>query len=98
MDLRDIDLNLLVVFRQLMIERRVSRAAESLGLTQPAVSNALARLRKALNARGVQVVLFSSPPRGSIRFRSPERSSCRCPDGPAGRTNRACATQRQRAR
>jgi DNA-binding transcriptional LysR family regulator len=46
MDLRDVDLNLLVVFRQLMTERRVSRAAEALGLSQPAVSNALARLRR----------------------------------------------------
>ncbi|WP_366943428.1 LysR family transcriptional regulator [Nevskia sp.] len=46
MDLREIDLNLLVVFRQLMLERRVSRAAETLGLSQPAVSNALSRLRK----------------------------------------------------
>lgn len=46
MDLRDIDLNLLVVFRQLMADRRVSRAAEALGLSQPAVSNALARLRR----------------------------------------------------
>ena len=51
MELRDLDLNLLVVFRQLMIERRVSRAAESLGLTQPAVSNALARLRERLGDR-----------------------------------------------
>ncbi len=46
MDLREIDLNLLVVFRQLMLERRVSRAAETLGLSQPAVSNALSRLRR----------------------------------------------------
>lgn len=46
MDLREIDLNLLVVFRQLMLERHVSRAADTLGLSQPAVSNALARLRK----------------------------------------------------
>lgn len=46
MELKDLDLNLLVVFHQLLIERRVSRAAETLGLTQPAVSNALARLRK----------------------------------------------------
>ena len=40
------DLNLLVVFNQLMAERKVSRVAENLGLGQPAVSNALARLRK----------------------------------------------------
>lgn len=46
MELKDIDLNLLVVFNQLLIERRVSKVAENLGLGQPAVSNALARLRK----------------------------------------------------
>jgi DNA-binding transcriptional LysR family regulator len=46
MELKDIDLNLLVVFNQLLIERRVSKVAVTLGLSQPAVSNALARLRK----------------------------------------------------
>jgi DNA-binding transcriptional LysR family regulator len=48
MDLKDVDLNLLVVLHQLLIQRRVSRVAELLGLTQPAVSNALARLRNVL--------------------------------------------------
>ena len=48
MELQDIDLNLLVLFNQLLIERRVSKVADNLGLTQPAVSNALARLRKLL--------------------------------------------------
>lgn len=48
MDLREIDLNLLVVFNQLLLDRSVSTAAEKLGLTQPAVSNALKRLRTAL--------------------------------------------------
>ena len=48
MELKDIDLNLLVVFNQLLVERRVSKVAENLDLTQPAVSNALARLRKLL--------------------------------------------------
>lgn len=48
MRLEDLDLNLLVIFHQLFLERRVVRAAENLGLTQPAVSNALARLRKLL--------------------------------------------------
>ena len=48
MELEDIDLNLLVVFRQMLVERRVSRVAEKLGVSQPAVSNALARLRKLL--------------------------------------------------
>jgi DNA-binding transcriptional LysR family regulator len=46
MDLKDVDLNLLVVFNQLLAERSVSKVAERLGLSQPAASNALARLRK----------------------------------------------------
>jgi DNA-binding transcriptional LysR family regulator len=46
MELTDVDLNQLVLFQQLMVERRVSRVAENLGLTQPAVSNTLAKLRK----------------------------------------------------
>jgi DNA-binding transcriptional LysR family regulator len=39
------DLNLLPVFITLMEERSVTRAADRLGITQPALSNALARLR-----------------------------------------------------
>lgn len=46
MELKDVDLNLLVVFQQLLIDRRVSKVATNLGLSQPGVSNALARLRK----------------------------------------------------
>ena len=46
MELSDIDLNQLVLFQQLMVERRVSRVADNMGLTQPAVSNALAKLRR----------------------------------------------------
>jgi DNA-binding transcriptional LysR family regulator len=42
------DLNLLPVFVTLMEERSVTRAAERLGITQPALSNALARLRTML--------------------------------------------------
>jgi DNA-binding transcriptional LysR family regulator len=45
-ELSDIDLNQLVLFQQLMVERRVSKVAENLGLTQPAVSNTLAKLRR----------------------------------------------------
>lgn len=48
MELRDIDLNLLVVFKHLLAERSVSRTAQVLDLSQPAVSNALGRLRKLL--------------------------------------------------
>ncbi|MCR0983816.1 LysR substrate-binding domain-containing protein [Roseomonas populi] len=39
------DLNLLPIFIALMEERSVTRAAERLGMTQPALSNALSRLR-----------------------------------------------------
>ncbi len=46
MELRDLDLNLLVVFNQLILERRVNAVAQSLGITQPGVSNALGRLRR----------------------------------------------------
>ncbi|HEY5852111.1 MAG TPA: LysR substrate-binding domain-containing protein [Lysobacter sp.] len=42
------DLNLLPVFLALMEERNVTRAAERLGITQPALSNALVRLRDML--------------------------------------------------
>jgi DNA-binding transcriptional LysR family regulator len=47
-ELEEIDLNLLVVFKHMLAERSVSRVAEVLDLTQPAVSNALGRLRKLL--------------------------------------------------
>lgn len=39
------DLNLLPIFVALMEERSVTRAAERVGMTQPALSNALSRLR-----------------------------------------------------
>jgi DNA-binding transcriptional LysR family regulator len=44
-NLRAVDLNLLVVFDAVMAERSVTRASERLHLTQPAVSHALSRLR-----------------------------------------------------
>jgi len=47
--LRTLDLNLLKVFDVVMAERSLTRAAEILALTQPAVSNALRRLREALD-------------------------------------------------
>jgi LysR family transcriptional activator of mexEF-oprN operon len=45
--LRNLDLNLLTVFATIMAERSVTRAGERLGLSQPATSGALARLRDA---------------------------------------------------
>ena len=46
MDIRSVDLNLLVVLDTLMRTKNVSRAAEELHMSQPAVSAALGRLRK----------------------------------------------------
>lgn len=48
---RTLDLNLLRVFDQVMAERNLTRAARNLNMTQPAVSNALNRLRDALGDR-----------------------------------------------
>src|SRR5271167_1443571 len=50
-NLRGIDLNLLVVFDALMAERHVTRAAQHNGLSQPAMSKALNRLRHLLDDR-----------------------------------------------
>lgn len=48
MNLARVDLNLLVVFDAVLAERSATRAGQRLGLTQPAISNALARLRRLL--------------------------------------------------
>ena len=48
MNLRSLDLNLLLVFDAIYGERSISRAAAKLHLSQPTVSNALARLRERL--------------------------------------------------
>jgi DNA-binding transcriptional LysR family regulator len=45
---RTLDLNLLRVFDEVMVERSLTRAANKLALTQPAVSNAIRRLRETL--------------------------------------------------
>ena len=49
MNLKNIDLNLLVYLDVLLLKRNVTRAAESLGISQPAMSNGLQRLRKLFN-------------------------------------------------
>lgn len=47
--IRNIDLNLLKVFDAVFREGQLARAAEQLGMSQPAASHALTRLRHALN-------------------------------------------------
>lgn len=66
MELREIDLNLLLVFDRMLKDKRVSAVAQGLGLSQPAVSNALARLRRILGdelflrtARGMEPTPFA---------------------------------------
>lgn len=61
MRLSKIDLNLFVVFEAIYNKRNLTRAAEVLCITQPAVSNALARMRKSFNDP-----LFVSTPTGMI--------------------------------
>ena len=45
MRLQKLDLNLLIMLDILIAERSVSQTAQRLSMTQPAISNALARLR-----------------------------------------------------
>ncbi|MBK5124025.1 LysR family transcriptional regulator [Burkholderia sp. R-69980] len=49
LNLRTVDLNLLTVFDAIHQTRNMSRAAERLGMSQPAISHALGRLRLTLN-------------------------------------------------
>jgi DNA-binding transcriptional LysR family regulator len=51
MNIAEFDLNLLVVFDAVLAEASISRAANRLDLSQPALSNALARMRKATGDR-----------------------------------------------
>src|SRR5690606_21894313 len=74
MHINEIDLNLLRVFDAVFRTRNVSRAAEALDLTQPAVSHALTRLRLLLrdplfvrSGTGVQPTAKASQLAGPIR-------------------------------
>ncbi|AET94014.1 LysR family transcriptional regulator (plasmid) [Burkholderia sp. YI23] len=49
MNLDEVDLNLLLLFQRLMQERHVSKVAEQMNMSQPGVSNALAKLRRRLH-------------------------------------------------
>lgn len=59
---RTFDLNLLRVFDEVMAERNLTRAAHNLAMTQPAVSNALRRLRELLGDELVRRAGFGVEP------------------------------------
>ncbi len=72
--LRTVDLNLLTVFDAVMQEQNITRAAQSLGMSQPAVSNAVARLKLMFNdelfvryGRGIQPTARACQLFGSVR-------------------------------
>ncbi|MBA3110677.1 transcriptional regulator LeuO [Salmonella enterica] len=72
--LRMVDLNLLTVFDAVMQEQNITRAAHSLGMSQPAVSNAVARLKVMFNdelfvryGRGIQPTARAFQLFGSVR-------------------------------
>jgi len=61
MNWRAFDLNLLVVFDGVMHERSVTRAGKRLGMSQPALSHALNRLRSLMEDQ-----LFIRTPKGMV--------------------------------
>ena len=79
-ELRKADINLMVVFETLMLERNVTRVAEKLFLGQPTISSALNRLRVMFNdplfirvghrmeptARAEEIILHLSPALDSL--------------------------------
>ena len=62
MNFRTLDLNMLRVFDAVMAERNLTRAAEQLAMTQPAVSNALKRLREAVGEELLTRAAFGVKP------------------------------------
>lgn len=90
MNLNSLDLNLLVALDALLREASVSRAAMRIGLSQPAASHALQRLREVIGdpllvRTGARMEL--TPRAQALRWR---RRSIRC----AGCSRRTNSTQR----
>lgn len=74
MNINAFDLNLLPIFEALLEERSVSRAATRVGLSQPAMSNAIRRMRESTGdilfvrtARGMQPTLKAEQLAGPVR-------------------------------
>lgn len=73
-NLKNLDLNLLVVFEAIYAAGNISRAADQLAMSQPAVSNSLARLRELMDdalfvrdRRGVEPTLKAKQMIGPVR-------------------------------
>jgi DNA-binding transcriptional LysR family regulator len=76
MNISGIDLNLLLAFEALMDERNVGRAAKRVGLSQPAFSNAIARLRARLgDSLFVRTAQGMIPTSRAERLAGPVRSA-----------------------
>jgi hypothetical protein len=80
-----IDLNLLVVFDAIMMERSVTRAGQRLGLSQPAISHALTRLRHMLRDE-----LFVRSPNGMMPTPRAEQLGQLCGDRSRCADRRTC--------
>lgn len=84
---RGVDLNLLVGLRVLLVERHVTRSAERLGTTQPAMSASLVRLRTLFRDQ----LLVRGPKGMGAGASGPSDSSHRADDRPAGRVRASIA-------
>ncbi len=100
MNIDEIDLNLLRVFDAVITDGSITRAAERLGLTQPAVSNALGRLRAITHdrlfvrtTRGVAPTPYAEDIRAPIHE---ALAAMRSALSEAGRFDPATATRRFR--
>src|SRR3546814_7007593 len=77
-NLRRVDLNLMVVFDALITARSVTQASIRLGMTQPAVSNALNRLRHLLKDRlFVRDGAGIAPPVRALELAGPAKEALR---------------------
>jgi len=74
MNLSKVDLNLFIVFDAIYTEANLTRAGQIVGITQPAVSNALARLRETFNDP-----LFVRTAQGMVPRCVTPFSCCACP-------------------
>ncbi|SFT58625.1 regulatory helix-turn-helix protein, lysR family [Kosakonia arachidis] len=94
MDFHGINLNLLAAFDALMTERNVTRAATQIGVSQPAMSAALSRLRKLFgdplflhSADGLLPTARALAEPISQALRQPEATLVRKPDFVPGEAN-----------